>query len=388
MRTHKIHSIIIVVAILNILTGCKDDRQQKLADGVVHPQAENFSTIIDDKPVELYTLENKNGIRVDITNYGGRIISLLVPDKDGVFDDVVTGYHSIDEFLASEEIYFGALIGRFGNRIGNARFTIDDEEYILPANNGPNHLHGGPGGFHTVVWDAMQPNEKTLVLKYLSKNMEEGYPGNLQTQIVYELTDDDELVITYTAATDRKTHVNLTSHAFFNLAGEGRKTINDHFLKINADYYTPVDEGLIPTGEIEAVEGTPFDFREFRQIGERVNEDHQQLIYGQGYDHNFVLNISTETDSPEFAAAVYDPESGRKMEVFTTEPGLQFYGGNFLSGQEVGKRGEPYLHRTSFCLETQHFPDSPNKPDFPSTLLGPGEKYSTKTIYRFSIHTK
>ncbi|TVQ03645.1 MAG: galactose mutarotase [Balneolaceae bacterium] len=364
---------------------CSKDDSFKLADGVTLPLAENFVKDIDGKTVSLYTLQNQHGLRADITNYGGRIVSLLVPDKDNVFDDIVTGYHTIDEFIQSEEAYFGALIGRYGNRIGQARFEIDGEEYELNANNGPNSLHGGPGGFHNVVWDAEQPDGQTLVLTYLSPHLEEGFPGNLQTTVTYVLNDDNELVISYHAETDRATHINLTSHAFFNLAGEGSSTINDHFLRINADHFTPVDESLIPTGEIQPVENTPLDFREYHQIGERIQSDHPQMVYGNGYDHNFVLNPNNNSDELNFAASVYDPVSRRKMEVYTSEPGMQFYGGNFLSGNEVGKRGEPYLHRSSFCLETQHFPDSPNQPGFPSTLLLPGEEYYTTTVYKFSV---
>ncbi|MEX0945060.1 MAG: aldose epimerase family protein [Balneolaceae bacterium] len=356
-----------------------------MADGVEFPVAEHFETEIDGKQVGLYTLKNSNGLRTDITNHGGKIVSLFVPDKNAIFEDIVTGYHTIDDFIESEEVYFGAIIGRYGNRIGNARFEIDSEEYVLDANNGPNHLHGGPGGFHRVVWDAEQPDDQTLILSYLSPHLEEGYPGNLQAEVIYKLNDNNELVITYRAETDQPTHVNLTNHAFFNLAGEGSSSINNHYLKVNADHFTPVDESLIPTGEIQSVNGTPLDFREYHQIGDRVNSDHQQMIFGNGYDHNFVLNQPAISDEMIFAASVYEPESRRQMDVFTTEPGIQFYGGNFLTGNEIGKRGEPYLRRTSFCLETQHFPDTPNRPEFPSTLLTPGEEYSSKTIYRFSI---
>jgi aldose 1-epimerase len=385
MNGKRFFLIVTTVLIMSLLPfGCRPD-QPKLAEGVVFPVPEDFITEIDGKPVSLYTLQNKNGIRMDVTNYGGKVVTLLVPDRDGVLDDIVTGYHTIDEYLASEEIYFGALIGRYGNRIGNARFTLDGETFELAANNGPNHLHGGPGGFHAVVWDGELIDAQTLKLSYHSPHLEEGYPGNLHVEVLYELTDEDEFRISYAATSDKNTVINLTSHAFFNLAGEGSTSINDHVLKINADYYTPVDEGLIPTGEIAAVEGSPFDFREYHRIGDRVDADHQQIDYGKGYDHNFVLNREPGSDHMLLAASVYDPVSGRKMEVLTTEPGLQFYGGNFLSGNEVGKRGEPYLFRTSFCLETQHFPDAPNQPEFPSTLLKAGEKYETQTIYRFSV---
>ncbi len=387
MNWKIISSLILVPSMLcTLLSGCKTEHHPlEIADGVVFPEPENFETHIDGKPVGLYTLTNDNGLRVDITNYGGRIVSLLVPDKNGVFDDIVTGYHTIEEFIASEEAYFGAIIGRYGNRIGNAGFVLDGTEYELNANDGSNHLHGGPGGFHTVVWDAEQIDSQSLKLTYLSPDMEEGYPGSLDTEVIYELNNDNELIINYSATTDKKTVVNLTNHAFFNLAGEGNTEITFHQLKINASHFTPVTEDLIPTGEIAPVEDTPLDFRGFRRIGDRIDSDHQQIIYGKGYDHNYVLDRPEGSDGLFIAASIFDPESGRKMEVLTTEPGLQFYSGNFLSGNEVGKRGEPYAHRTSFCLETQHFPDSPNKPHFPSTVLEPAGKYQTTTVYRFTL---
>ncbi len=366
------------------MTHCKSSDKQ-YAEGLALPNHENFSTTFNGKEIKLFTLKNDNGLRVDITNYGGRIVTLIVPDKEGVFDDIVTGYHSIDEYLKSNEIYFGALIGRFANRIADGKFSIDGKEYTLAINNPPNHLHGGPGGFHHVVWEGVQLNGQSLKLSYLSPHMEEGYPGNLQVTVQYTLNDDNELHIDYQATTDEKTVINLTSHAFFNLSGEGSQPIHDHMLKINADHYTPVDQTLIPTGAIAPVEGTPFDFNTYTRIGERINSDHQQIVFGLGYDHNWVLNKEAGANGPGLAARVYDPVTGRKMEVFTTEPGMQFYSGNFLDGSDTGKRGEAYGHRTSFCLETQHFPDSPNQPDFPSTLLHPGEKYESRTVYRFSV---
>jgi aldose 1-epimerase len=385
MKNNLVSIITISIITMGLMMGCAEGPAIKLAEGATYPDPEKFEAEIDGKPVALYTLQNQKGVRVDITNFGGRIVSLFVPDKNGVFDDIVTGYHTIGEFVASGEMYFGALIGRFGNRIANGKFSIDGEEFTLATNNGPNHLHGGIKGFNNVVWDANQTSNQSLQLSYLSPHMEEGYPGNLEVEVTYELTDENELLIKYKATTDQKTVVNLTSHPFFNLAGEGNKTINNHFLKINANHYTPVDENLIPTGAIEPVEGTPFDFRTFRQIGERVESDHQQIVYGKGYDHNFVLNPPGSSSTLNFAAAVYDPESGRLMEIYTSEPGIQFYGGNFLTGNEVGKKGQPYLHRTSFCLETQHFPDSPNKPEFPSTILKPGQVYQSTTLHRFDI---
>lgn len=362
----------------------KESKSVKQSEKMVLPSPGGFSKTHNGKSIRLFTLVNRNGLRVDITNYGGRIVSLVVPDKNGVFDDIVTGFLTIDEYFDSKEVYFGALIGRFGNRIADGKFTIDNKQFTLNRNNGPNHLHGGPGGFHQVVWDAEQEGNGKLKLFYRSPDMEEGFPGNLDVRVTYTLNDDNELHIDYEAETDKKTFINLTSHPFFNLSGEGGSSAMGHMLKINADYFTPVDDTLIPTGELMGVEGTPFDFRKFRKIGERINDKNQQIEFGQGYDHNFVLN-KNGSNAPSLAAIVYDPESGRGMEVHTTEPGMQFYSGNFLTGNDRGKRGEAYTRRTSFCLETQHFPDSPNKPSFPSTLLEPGKSFSSKTIHRFSV---
>jgi aldose 1-epimerase len=373
-----------ISAVFAFITYCTS-AGPRLSDGLDYPERVYFNTEHNGKKVDLYTLQNKDGLRIDITNYGGRIVSLFTPDKNGVFDDIVTGYHSLEEYLNSNEVYFGALIGRYGNRIANGRFSLDGIDYSLATNNGTNHLHGGPSGFHNVVWDAEQVNDHILKLTYLSAHMEEGYPGNLSVVVFYSLTNENELVTEYEATTDKPTVINLTNHAFFNLAGEGQKTINNHLLKINADFYTPVFENLIPTGHIEPVADTPFDFRDFTPIGERLQSDHPQLQYGLGYDHNYMLRDTMKGREIIYAASVYEPISGRMMDVYTTEPGLQFYGGNFLNGSDTGKRGEPYLHRSSFCLETQHFPDSPNQPQFPSTVLRPGEVFRSKTIYRFSV---
>ncbi len=342
-----------------------------------------FGGELDGKKVELFTLKNESGMIVQITNYGGRVVDLWVPDKNGTFQDVVLGYATLDGYLKSNEIYFGTLVGRYGNRIGNAQFTLNDSLYTLAANNGVNHLHGGIKGFCNVVWDAVQSDGKTLLLSYLSPDGEEGYPGNLQVNVTYELTDDNELKIEYRATTDKPTPVNLTHHSYFNLKGVGNGDINDHLLQINAAQYTPVDSTLIPTGEIAPVEGTPFDFRTATAIGARVNEENQQLKYGLGYDHNWVL---TPADSGLiYAAKVVEPVSGRTMEVYTNEPGLQFYGGNFLNGSDTGKNGVSYTHRSALCLETQHFPDSPNKPEFPTTILQPGAEYYSVCIYKFGV---
>ncbi len=333
--------------------------------------------------MKLFTITNSNGIKACITNYGGRIVSLFVPDRKGNFEDIVLGYDNLSDYLKSNEKYYGATIGRYGNRIGNARFTIGNKTCYLEKNNGENSLHGGSGGFHNVFWDVTQVNDHTLELNYLSKHMEEGFPGNLDVKVIYSITDNNELKIEYFAETDQTTIVNLTHHSFFNLTGNPEKSINNHILQINAESYTPVEEGLIPTGEIAPVEGTPFDFREPVAIGKRVDENHEQLVLGRGYDHNWVLDASILNKDIRLATRVTEPESGRVMEVYTNEPGIQFYGGNFLNGSDVGKNGIAYQHRTAFCLETQHFPDSPNKQNFPSTLLNPGDAYYSVCIYRF-----
>jgi aldose 1-epimerase len=343
----------------------------------------NFDKVIDGKQVRLYTLKNDSGITAEITNYGGKVVSLWMPDRLGVYQDIVLGHSNIDDYVSSKEKYFGALIGRYGNRIGKGKFSLDGKEYDLATNNDENHLHGGNKGYNSVVWDAKQTDDKTLELSYKSKDMEEGYPGNLSIKVVYTLTDNNELKIEYWATTDAPTVVNLTHHSFFNLKGTGNGTINDHLLQINAPYYTPVDKGLIPTGEIATVENTPFDFQKPTLIGKRLEVKNKQLEFGLGYDHNFVLNQTL--NGLNFAAKILDPISGRQMEVYTNEPGLQFYGGNFLDGSIVGKGKKKYYHRTAFCLETQHFPDSPNKEYFPSTRLNPGTEYYSICIYKFSI---
>ena len=343
-----------------------------------------FGKTADGCPADLYTLTNTTGMKVAITNYGGIIVSLCVPDRDGKLGDVVLGYDTLDGYLAKTP-YFGAIIGRYGNRIGKARFSLDGKEYTLAANNNGNHLHGGLRGFDKVVWNTrgfLSEDGPGLVMTYLSKDGEEGYPGNLSVTVTYTLTEDNELLIDYTAATDKPTPVNLTNHSYFNLAGQGEGDILGHELMLSADRFTPVDKGLIPTGELRPVKGTPMDFHKATAIGARIDQEDEQLGFGGGYDHNWVLN--KEPGKLSLAARVYDPGSGRVMEVFTVEPGVQFYCGNFLDGSITGKGGKVYKHRYGFCLETQHFPDSPNKPEFPSTILRPGKKYSTTTIYKFS----
>lgn len=332
--------------------------------------------------MELYTLTNSNGVETSITNYGGRVVTLKVPDRAGKFADVVLGFDSLDPYLGNSP-YFGALIGRYGNRIGKARFTLDGKEYKLAANNGPNALHGGVVGFDKVLWKGEEGTgeEPSLKLTYLSKDGEEGYPGNLSVTVVYTLTDRNELRIDYEAATDQDTVLNLTNHSYFNLAGEGVGDILGHEIMINADRFTPIDSGLIPTGELKPVKGTPFDFTKSTAIGARINDKDQQIQFGKGYDHNFVLNGG---GGLTLAARVVEPHSGRIMEVLTTQPGVQFYTGNFLDGSVKGKGGKAYPYRSAFCLETQHFPDSPNKPGFPSVVLKPGEKFTSTTVYRFT----
>lgn len=348
-------------------------------------KAEDFQKTIDGNPTNLYFLKNGN-VQAAITNYGGRIVGFCTPDKTGKMADVVLGFSSIDGYLKAKEVFHGALIGRVGNRIAKGKFTLDGQEYTLPLNNKTNHLHGGPGGFHNVVWDVKAVTDSSIVLAYLSKDGEMGYPGNLNVEVQYLLDSKNELVISYKATTDKSTPVNLTNHAFWNLASEGNGTINDHFLTINADAYTPVDSTLIPIAGNEPVVGTPFDFRAGKAIGTDLGQidTNIQLKYGPGYDHNFALNKAAQGEM-SWAATVVEPVSGRKMEIFTLEPALQFYGGNFMDGADTGKSGKSYNYREAFALETQHFPDSPNNTNFPSTILKPGEVYQTQSIYRFSV---
>lgn len=332
---------------------------------------------------ELYTLTNANGMQVAITNYGGRVVSILVPDRHGKMADVVIGFDHLDGYLGTNP-YFGALVGRYGNRIANARFKLDGAEYKLAANNGPNSLHGGVKGFDKVFWTARESskNPPAIELTYVSKDGEEGYPGTLTSKVVYTLEPDNALRIDYHATTDKDTVLNLTNHSYFNLAGEGNGDILKQVMMINADRFTPVDATLIPTGELRKVDGTPFDFRKPTAIGARINSDDEQIKLGGGYDHNFVLNRTGSGLS--LAARVFDPESGRELEVSTTQPGVQFYTGNFLDGTIQGKGGKVIARRSAFCLETQHFPDSPNHPKFPTSELKPGQTYHYTTIYKFS----
>src|SRR5213593_4535867 len=373
MRAIKLLRLAIICSAMILLLNLNAYGQAKVTK-------ESFGKTSDGQNVDIYTLTNRRGAEVKITNYGGIITSLKVPDRNGKRDDIVLGFDNLDAYLKGHP-YFGAIIGRYGNRIAKGRFTLNGHQYTLAVNNGENHLHGGIKGFDKVVWGAREVKRgPALALNYVSKDGEEGYPGNLSVSVVYTLTDNNELKIEYSATADKATILNLTNHTYFNLAGEG--SILNHEVMINADRFTPVDQGLIPTGELRSVKGTPMDFTQPAAIGARIEQQDEQLLLGKGYDHNFVLNGG---GAPALAARVYEPVSGRVLEVYTTEPGVQFYTGNFLDGSIKGKGGQVYQRRYGFCLETQHFPDSPNKPDFPSTVLKPGEKYTTTTIYKFSV---
>lgn len=342
-----------------------------------------FGTMPDGTAIEIFTLRNAAGIELKAINYGGIITSLRVPDRAGTLDDIVLGFDRLDGYL-KEHPFFGAIIGRYGNRIAKGRFSLGGQTYTLATNNGPNHLHGGNKGFDKVAWRA-EPvaGRNALTFTRTSPDGEEGYPGTLTVEVTYTLTDKNELVVDYRATTDKLTVVNLTQHSYFNLAGQASGDILGHQLMLNADRYTPVDETLIPTGERALVTGTPFDFRRPTAIGARIGDAHPQLKNGLGYDHNWVLNRSGS--GLQLAARVIEPKSGRMMEIRTTEPGIQFYSGNFLDGTLAGKGGAVYRHRTGFCLETQHFPDSPNRPSFPSTVLKPGQEYRTSTVFTFGV---
>lgn len=346
---------------------------------------DNFGKTADGKAVEIYTLTNSRGSEARIMTYGGTVVSLKVPDKSGKLGDVVLGFDSVADY-EKHTGFFGALIGRYGNRIAKGKFSIGGKEFTLATNNGENHLHGGVKGYDRVVWTArpfITGTQANLELKYLSKDGEEGYPGNLKIGVVYSLSEDNELTIAYSATTDKPTIVNLTHHSYFNLAGAGNGTILDHELMIKGSRFTPTDAGSIPNGELRSVKGTPFDFTKPILIGQRIEQNDEQLRFGKGYDHNWVLDKRNR--SFMLAATVYEKTSGRVMKVLTTEPGLQFYSGNFLDGSIKGKSGQEYPLRSGFCLEAQHYPDSPNRPRFPSTVLRPGQLYTQVTVYQFSV---
>ncbi|MEY4167888.1 MAG: hypothetical protein RIR52_1712 [Acidobacteriota bacterium] len=372
-----------------LLSGCRgvdrpsgNQSRGEGTEGMGSMKKEIFGRMADGTEVDIYTLTTSSGVEARITNYGGIIVSLKTPDRNGNLGDITLGYDSLDGYLAKNP-FFGSLVGRYGNRIGQARFSLNGVTYELARNNGRNHLHGGKVGFDKKVWKAdgrVTPEGPSLVLTTTSADGEENYPGNLSVQVTYTLLESRALRIDYLATTDKDTVVNLTNHTYFNLAGAG--TITDHEIMINADRITAVDAELIPTGELRPVTGTPFDFTSPRQIGERIDAADEQISYGKGYDHNFVLRKDGAQQG--LVAQAYDPKSGRVLVVESTEPGVQFYTGNFLDGSITGKGGQIYARRSGFCLETQHFPDSPNKPQFPSTVLKTGEEYRTTTIFRFS----
>lgn len=361
-----------------LLLSCGEKREEATLSGLMKS---DFVSEVEGKPTALYVLKNKNGAEACITNYGGRLVSVMVPDKNGKMTDVVLGYDNIGQYVQSDGNY-GALIGRYGNRINQGKFTLDDIEYTLPQNNGAHCLHGGPQGYHARMWDAKQLNDQALELTYLSKDGEAGFPGNLDIKVTYTLTDDNAVGIKYEATTDKKTVVNLTNHSYFNLSAVPGSDVLDQLVMINADNYTPVDSTLIPVG-ISPVDGTPLDLRTPVAIGKQINDPFQQLQFGRGYDLNWVLN--TNGDKNVLAAKAYSPTSGIALEVYTNEPGIQFYTGNFMDGKDTGKHGVLYPHRGALCLETQHYPDSPNHPDFPSVVLNPGEKYLSECIYKFTV---
>ena len=356
--------------------------EKELVSGL---KKENFQTVINGKETDLFILKNENGMEVCITNYGGTILAIMAPDRDGNMANVIQGHDNIQSCINSPEPFLSTLIGRYGNRICKGKFTMNGKEYNLAINNGPNHLHGGPTGFHARVWDAEQINDQELVLRYISPYYEEGFPGELNMVVRYQLSDDDEIIIDYRGSTNKKTVVNMTSHGFFSLAGIANPTPSalNNICQINADFFIPIDENSIPTGEILKVEGTPFDFRKPHPVGDMIDADNEQIRHGAGYDHCFVLN-KHEPGELSFAAKIVEPNSGRSMEVYTTEPGVQFYSDNWANGFP-GAHGATFGRRSALCFEAQHFPDSPNRPYFPNVILRPGEVYKQKTIYKFGI---
>lgn len=380
----KFNQIVLLLAIIAVV-GCTNKQQEAQTEETTLSglYKSDFETLVEGDSTDLYVLTNANGVEVTITNYGGRIVSVMVPDREGNLKDVVLGFDNISDYMSNDN-NLGATIGRYGNRIANGKITVDGVEYQLPQNNFGHTLHGGPEGYHKRLFNAKQSDNQTLVLTYLSKDGEAGFPGNLDVKVTMILTDDNAIDIQYEAETDKETVVNLTNHSYFNLSGDANNTILDEILTINADQFTPVDESFMTTGEILPVEGTPMDFRNPTLIGERIdNYEFEQLKFGDGYDHNWVLN--TAGDISKVAATVYSPQTGILLEVYTTEPGLQVYSGNFLDGSFIGKNGAVYNKRNAICLETQKYPDSPNKTNWPSPFLKPGEKYTSRCIYKFSV---
>jgi aldose 1-epimerase len=383
LNPFKINYVLVfIIVIFCSITSCKNTKT--MANATI--EKNHFGKTIDDDDVDQYILSNKKGMEISIITYGGIITFWTAPDKNGDYKDIVLGYNTLAEY-ETETPYFGALIGRYGNRIAKGKFTIDGETYTLAVNNGVNHLHGGIKGFDKVVWDAktiINDSTASLELSYLSKDMEEGYPGNLETRVTYTLNNKDELSVKYEAKTDKPTIINLTQHSYFNLTADFNQPILGHELIINADTFLPVDSTLIPTGEFRNVTETPFDFRSFKAIGKHINAENTQIKNSLGYDHCWILN--DQEKGFRFVASAYDPVSGRLLEILSDEPGIQFYSGNFLDGTLPSKNQGTYQHRTGFCLETQHYPDTPNQKDFPSVRLNPGESYQSQTVFRFSVY--
>lgn len=370
--------LIFILAACAAIVSCSQKNE------IVLFQTSDFETVVDGSPVSLYTLKNGD-LTMQVTNFGGRVVSLWVPDKDGAYEDIVLGYNNIDTYLNNPgERFLGAVVGPYANRIADGTYTIDGTKYEFPKNNNGQTLHGGLKGLDMVVWDVFAADDSTLVLTYTHADGQEGMPGNVEIFMTYSLTSDNEFKVEYMAQTDKPTHVNISHHSFFNLKGEGNGTVNDHILYINASKTTPVNEVLIPSGEIVDVAGTPFDFRQAKAIGTDLETENEQLKNGGGYDHNWVLDRQTP-DQLELAASVLEPASGRYMEVWTDQPALQFYGGNFFDGTTTGKYGKTLNYRESIALETQKYPDTPNHDNFPSTLLNPGEEYTHVCVYRFGV---
>lgn len=379
------HFILIIISFF-FLGRCNNPKNDnKMENTKVSITKSLYGITKDNRKVDLYSFKTENGMEVDIINYGGIITSLKVPDKTGEIKDIVLGYNKLEDYV-NENPYFGSIVGRYGNRIAKGKFNLNGNEYTLVTNNDENHLHGGNIGFDKAIWEAetkIDSNSSSLILKYLSKDMEEGYPGNLNTTVTYEIKNDNSIEITYEAQTDKTTIINLTQHSYFNLSGDFNQSILNHKIKINADLFLPVNKSLIPTGEKLDVSMTPFDFRNFKNIEKDINADDLQLNYGNGFDHCWILNDSEK--GYRLIASAFDEESGRLMEVYSDQPGLQFYTGNFLDGSLPQKKEGFYEFRSGFCMETQHFPNSPNQPDFPSVTLNPNEKYYSITSYKFRI---
>ena len=379
-------NFVLIIISFFFLGNCKNPKNDnKMRKNKVSITKSFYGKTKDNKKVDLYSFKTENGMQVDIINYGGIITSLKVPDKNGETEDIVLGYNKLEDYI-NENPYFGSIIGRYGNRIAKGKFNLNGNQYTLATNNDENHLHGGNIGFDKVIWEAetkINSNSSSLILKYLSRDMEEGYPGNLYTTVTYKITNDNSVEIKYEAQTDKTTVINLTQHSYFNLSGDFNQSILNHKVKINADQFLPVNKSLIPTGNKLNVSMTPFDFRNYKEIKKDINADDLQLNYGNGYDHCWVLN--DYKNGYRLIASAFHEESGRLMEVYSDQPGLQFYTGNFLDGSLPQKGEGSYNFRSGFCMETQHFPNSPNQPDFPSVTLNPNEKYNSKTTYKFKI---